>query len=637
VGRPSAPDQGESLLAAGEASALSLVDAPGTEAQRQALQAVAKVAREILSQLDLESTLLSIVNAALDLLGADIVGILLADDDEEVLRMRACAGHRTVRTAHLKVRRGEGVAGKVFETGTPYKVDDYLSDTSISQHFRSIAQKDDTRSALGAPMMVGGRVIGTLMVWSRRPSAFGPADTDTLINLANLATIAIENARLYENERTAVRTLAEAHRQLEEQYQLLQRASNLHNELAQLVLQGQGLSELVQMMAKHTGGKVAILDPALQVLATSPGAELLVDRAQRHLRETRRRREQNVQGTAVVPPVPSFDHWLMVSDVVAGGERLARLCVGLRRPPENLDTVIVEQAAIVCALELTKERAVLEAHVRVRSDFLWDLLDSNISDDAEALVRARYLGYSLPRQLRVMLVPVAGLEEWARMTEASADAVDRRRESLVRAAERLAAEAGAGGSFVARRGSLIALLLPCLPATAAAARLGASVLKGLEAANPDLAFCAGISACVPLGVNLHDAYLQAQHALSAVPVLASGRKVVVFDDLGVLRFLLAPADRGELVGFAEKVLGPVLDYDRTHHGDLLRTLEVYLSRDCNLQRAGEQLHVHPKTIRYRLARIEGLTGIDFTSQQDRFNAQLAITILRALSLSEVKR
>lgn len=595
----------------------------------------AQEAGDILRHLDLESTLLSIQNAALDLLGADIVGILLVDQDgEEVLRMRACAGHRTPHTAHLEVRRDQGVAGKVFATGRPYRVDDYLSDTTISRHFFSIAEKDGTRSALGAPMTMQGKVIGTLMVWSRRPSAFSQAHTHTVVNLANLATIAIENAKLYETERRAARTLAEAHQQLEEQYELLQRASNVHEELTHLVLEGGALSDLVQMLARHTGGKAAILGPGLETLATSPGAELLADRARcRHRRGTDGPRRA-AQRSSTMPPDPSFDHWLLARDVVAGGERLAELCVGLPRPPKRLDTLILEQAAIVCALELTKQRAVLEARVRVRSDFLWDLLDGNIGDDAEALVRASHLGYNLPRQLRVMLTTVRGLDEWARATEASADAIDLRRESLVRAVERLATAAGLGCAFAARRGSLIALLLTCSPAPPEQRRLAEAVLEGLEKDNPDLTFSAGISASVPLAANLHPAYLQAQHALSAIPVLASGRRVFVFDDLGVLQFLLAPADRAELAGFARKVLGQVIDYDRGHHADLVRTVEVYLASDCNLQRTAEKLYIHPKTVRYRLGRVEELAAISLTSQQDRFDAQMAIKIVRVLSLTE---
>ncbi|HYY78620.1 MAG TPA: GAF domain-containing protein [Actinomycetes bacterium] len=598
------------------------------------LSSVAEVAGDIVRHLDLESTLLSIQNAALDLLGADIVGILLVDEEGgEVLRMRACAGHRTVHTAHLEVRRDQGVAGKVFETGRPYRVDDYPSDTSISRHFSSIAEQEGKRSALGAPMTVGGKVIGTLMVWSRRPSAFTQAHTDTLVNLANLATIALENARLYETERQAARTLAEANQKLEEQYELLQRASNVHEELTHLVLEGGTLGDLVQMLARHTGGTAAILGPGLEILATSPDAEQLADRARRHLRAARER-HRAAPGTSPVPPDAVFGHWLLVRDVVAGGERLAGLCVGLPQPPRSLDTLVLEQAAIVCALELTKQRAVLEARVRVRSDFLWDLLDGNIGDDAEALMRAHHLGYSLPQRLRVMLAPVRGLDDWARATEASADAVDRRQESLVRAAERLATAAGHGCAFAARRGSLIALLLPWSPGAPEAGRLAEDVLEGLEEANPDLSFSAGLSASVPLGANLHPAYLQAQHALSAIPVLASGRRVFVFDDLGVLQFLLAPADRAGLTGFARKVLGPVIDYDRDHHADLVRTVEVYLASDCNLQRTAKKLFVHPKTVRYRLGRVEELAAISLGSQQDRFDAQMAVRIVRVLSLGD---
>jgi sugar diacid utilization regulator/putative methionine-R-sulfoxide reductase with GAF domain len=578
---------------------------------------VAKLAGDILSHLDLESALLSIVNAALDLLGADIVGILLADEQGDVLRMRACAGHRTIQTARLEVRAGQGVAGKVFETGRPYRVDDYLSDTSISRHFLAIAEEDGTRSAVGAPMTVRGKVIGTLMVWSRHPSAFSGQETDTLINLANLATIAIENARLYETERTAVRTLAEAHSKLEVQFEL----------------RGRGLSDLVETVAKHTGGGVAILDAGLEVLASSPGSDLVVSRARRRL-SSGRRRSREEHGSATLPPSRGPGGWWFVTrEVVAGGEGLGHLCVALPHPPGSLDPVIVEQAAIVCALELTKERAVGEAQTRVRSDLLWDLLEGNINDDSEALIRARYLGYSLPPKLRIMLVPVRGLDEWARREGASADAVDRRRESLVRASERLASSAASHQVFAARRGSLIAVLVSGSESSTEAKGLAEAVLEGLGEANPDLDFSAGISSCVPLAADMNPAYLQAQHALSAIPVVAAGGRVAVFDDLGVLRFLLAPADRGELVGFARKTLGPVIDYDRGHNAELVRTVEVYLANDCNLQRTAEHLYVHPKTVRYRLDRVEELGGISLATQQDRFNAQLAITIIRALALS----
>lgn len=66
-------------------------------------------------------------------------------------------------------------------------------------------------------------------------------------------------------------------------------------------------------------------------------------------------------------------------------------------------------------------------------------------------------------------------------------------------------------------------------------------------------------------------------------------------------------------------------------------MEAYLAEDCSLQRAAARLHVHPKTVQYRLGRVEALTGRDLSSQHDRFEAQLAITIIRALSLRHGRR
>jgi DNA-binding PucR family transcriptional regulator len=80
------------------------------------------------------------------------------------------------------------------------------------------------------------------------------------------------------------------------------------------------------------------------------------------------------------------------------------------------------------------------------------------------------------------------------------------------------------------------------------------------------------------------------------------------------------------------VLGPVLDYDARHSAELVDTVDAYLATDCSLARAAERLGVHRKTVRYRLDRAEALSGRDFSRQQDRFDAQLAITIIRAVSL-----
>lgn len=584
------------------------------------LGAFDKVAADILSSLELDVTLLSVLNAVMTTTHADIAGILLADESGETLRMQACTGHRTVATARLVVGRGQGVAGKVFEEGRPVRVDDYQADPHISRDFADIAQADGTRAALGAPMAARGRAIGVAMSWRREPAAYTSADMQAMTTLANLAAIAVENARLYEDQRRTVGTLEEANRRLEAQNETLRRATEVHDDLMRLVLEGVVLADVVEGVARLLDADVAMLDAGCRVLAASgPAGAALQPRIALRL-------------TARTRSAPDEDR-LLVRDIVAGGERLGHLGVALRHPRAPLDAVLVEQATIMCALELTRERAVLEARTRVRGDFLWDLLDDKLADPAEALVWARALRLELPERVRVALIRTQGR---SRNGPAPGDTLPQLalRESLAQVVER-AATASGGPALAAARGSLIALLLPAMDDPAAArARVGAVVDRLLERA-PGMDVTAGVSACAAAVGELPEAYSQAQVALNAAPRGAAAHRVAVLDELGVMRFLLAPGDRGDLQDYARRVLGEVLDYDRDHTSALTQTIAAFLASDCSLQRTAARMFVHPKTVRYRLDKVQEMTGLDFACQRDRFDVQLAINILQTLELLEV--
>jgi sugar diacid utilization regulator/putative methionine-R-sulfoxide reductase with GAF domain len=577
-----------------------------------------QVAAHILSSLELDATLLSVLNAVMTTTHADIAGILLADDGGEVLRMQACTGHRTVATARLVVRRGQGVAGKVFDESRPVRVDDYDADPRISRDFADIAHADGTRAALGAPMVARGHSIGVAMSWRRLPAAYTDADVQAMTTLANFAAIAVENARLYEAQRRNVDGLEQANRLLEARNEVLRRATEVHDELMRLVLEGVALSDLVEGVARLLDADVATLDAGGRALAASGAAGAAL--------------QKRVAARLDARQPAAVDERLLVRDIVGGGERLGYLGVALRHPPAPLDAVLVEQATLMCALELTRERAVLQARTRVRGDFLWDLLDGKITDVVEALVWARALHVELPDRLCVALIRVqARPRNGPAAGPAGALAEVVLRESLAPVAERVATAQGGEMALAAARGSLIALLLP---ADEPRARVEA-VVNRLGERFPGMDISAGVSACASSIAALPEAHAQAQVALNAAPTGDGCSHVAVLDELGIMRFLLAPGDRGDLRDFARRVLGGVLDYDRDHPSDLTGTIEGYLTNDCNLQRTAAAMFVHAKTVRYRLDKVQAVAGLDFARQRDRFEAQLAISILRTLELQEV--
>ncbi|MCX4095362.1 helix-turn-helix domain-containing protein [Nocardia sp. alder85J] len=76
--------------------------------------------------------------------------------------------------------------------------------------------------------------------------------------------------------------------------------------------------------------------------------------------------------------------------------------------------------------------------------------------------------------------------------------------------------------------------------------------------------------------------------------------------------------------FAERVLGPVVDYDRRTGAGLLETLEIFLGCAGSWRQAADRMHLHLNTVRYRIGRVEELTGRDLGRLDDRLDLFLAV-------------
>jgi DNA-binding PucR family transcriptional regulator len=67
----------------------------------------------------------------------------------------------------------------------------------------------------------------------------------------------------------------------------------------------------------------------------------------------------------------------------------------------------------------------------------------------------------------------------------------------------------------------------------------------------------------------------------------------------------------------------LIDYDKSHKAELVETLATYLESSGGLEATAARLHIHPSTLKYRLRRIQDLTGRDLRDAEHRFNLDLA--------------
>ncbi|WP_433259555.1 PucR family transcriptional regulator (plasmid) [Streptosporangium sp. CA-135522] len=132
----------------------------------------------------------------------------------------------------------------------------------------------------------------------------------------------------------------------------------------------------------------------------------------------------------------------------------------------------------------------------------------------------------------------------------------------------------------------------------------------------------GVSRTCP-PTDLSTAIRQARSAAS-VAASHSGREVVRFDDLGLLRLLVSLSQGPELANYVDDELGPVLRHDADSPYPLLPTLRAFLENDANKSKTADQLYIQRRTLYYRLERLDALLGRSLDESDVRQSLALAL-------------
>ncbi|GAA3178782.1 MULTISPECIES: PucR family transcriptional regulator [Streptomyces] len=184
---------------------------------------------------------------------------------------------------------------------------------------------------------------------------------------------------------------------------------------------------------------------------------------------------------------------------------------------------------------------------------------------------------------------------------------------------------------VAHLGDEAVALVP-LPATADGAGEGLHATALLAAVEEPLGrgladdgrLTIGVSAPVHSADGLRGALEEARHA-RRVAAARPGRVAAAGHEELASHVLLLPFVPDDVRrAFTARLLDPLRDYDRRHRAELIPTLEAFLDCDGSWTRCAGRLHLHVNTLRYRVGRIEQLTGRDLSRLEDKLDFFLAL-------------
>src|SRR5467141_1012920 len=428
----------------------------------------------------------------------------------------------------------------------------------------------------------------------------------------------------------------------------LKRSLEIHRRFTELVLDGKGVNEICKTLAELLESAVSIEDASFHLLAHAGGAgdphrketiqrqgtpqRVLFDpQIQRMLRDIEQKR-----GPVKVPAFPhvGMSRERLIAPILAAHQVLGYISV-LDHPPHNeeLAFMAIEQAALVLALSIAKERELSEVEGRVRGEFLEDLLHGTYGDEAAAQRRARHVGYPLHGSHIVVLVDIDDFRGFNKARQVSEDAIQalkreflRRVTAVVRATYPRALVQGRSDSVV----SLLPLGTEPGEHQSRVHALGIQVRQSIADWKPGFTVSVGFSGPVEAPTGVAGAQREVTSVMDSLARFKRWGQVVAVPELGLTGLLAAVSDE-RLVDYSKRHLGPLMEHDSARKGALVATLRAYLETG-EQQQAASRLRVHPNTLRYRLDRIREISGVDLEDPETRLNLAVALRVQALLGM-----
>jgi purine catabolism regulator len=418
-----------------------------------------------------------------------------------------------------------------------------------------------------------------------------------------------------------------------EQYAVLRRAIAAHERLERIVLSERGLEALAAALASLVGGSVLVFDgrgePLVQRGFRRTVEPELVTLLGDELRERALRRDAR----AFLPLEVQEGNRGLALPVAADGTPKAGsgdgaaarmpeawlLAVKDTGPLSDFDRLTLHQAVTIVALELLRKRVAGDTERRLAGDVLAAVVNGELAG-AELARRLEPLG--LVDQVAALVAERPGNGRGPAAPAEAALASALREENTL--------------GLVASTGSLTCALVAGLPdeelfmvAGRVSERLSADLGGGGHI---------GVGRAVPAG-EARRTFHEARCALEAVGLgfngsgagnglregaAAGAARVVTYRDLGSFQLLLSLQDDEALRLFCDSILGPIESGDGHYGGELMRSLEAFIEENGQWERAARRLYCHRHTLRYRIRRVEELTGRDLGSARDRIEFWLAL-------------
>jgi len=416
----------------------------------------------------------------------------------------------------------------------------------------------------------------------------------------------------------------------------LEQSQAIHRSLLGVVIRGGGWQDLVEEASRLLERPVFVVDVSLELLATSSGLPLPKNGLVEHLSRPEIRSAFASLGMAEKlfrldeDGLPA----MLAMPIVSGHKRLGYLCaVTDAEKPSAMETLVLEHSATIAALEMAQDRVRFETEVRLKGDFVDDVIAGGDKAGASLLRRGAFLGCDLSQGTAVLLLGVDEFDGTIGRKNLGEGELEAAIERFFAQVARYVSTKEPSSLASLKSGQIVIFVCGKTARDPEGLRKLASTIQDLGGSAGPLSTSAGISSFVSEPGQMDRGYQEALVALKVARKLHGPGALLNFQDVGTYRLLLDiwERDPDQIRALYDETIGLVDQYDKANNTQLVQTLAVFFKNDESLTQTAGELYAHRHTIRYRLEKIAEITGLSVFQTEHKERLGLGLKARSLLS------
>lgn len=604
------------------------------------LESLIHVSNVLNSSLDTDEIIDLIMKETISVIDAADSGLFFVyEEKEDVLRCKSTYGPTSRIFANVTIQPGESMTGKTFQARRsllfPNRqvIEEIVRDTMSEPVKRLITQNNVILpySALCAPVMVNQKCIGVITIDSFDPQKmFKEDDVRLLKAISHQAAVILEKAKLYREQETAIKLLEDLNTTITKQNAMLKRSMEIHNQLANLVLHGEGISAILQFISEFVNSPVLFIDHfgvGISSTLHDPIHKQVVEKLNKTTLFDQVFHEHTDKRTVDIDLDNGNKIKAVTFPIGTKPNFLGMLMILSNKEIDEINLTALEHASTVILLELVKQQAIFETEHNLIGQFIEGVLSGNFNDQLKKQAQL----FHLDKQKLYQVITVS-LEHFYQTAVPDDQSFVSMRRHLIKMARQTFFNETYHGIVVEKHTHLIILLSSSShspqQADAYIQKQCHVFLKQLE--HP---FFSNIQVLIGVGRacdQLDKVHKSSEESLKCIQFIRNfnlKKDMISYADLGAQRLFLQNSEE-ELHDFIQEKLGPLIHYERQNSKDLLITLIRFLENKQRLKETSKALHIHLNTLSYRLKRIEEILNVDLNSSNDAMDIHIAVHLYK---------